>query len=132
LWHDILAVLAVCPRRHQAGATLAVGKKCVSQFSDGLHVELAQRAAACVGDIACIGVDVLDSVIPQPPKLEQPLLTPHDVLTPCRILWVMRAWQVHAAEGAKILLAVLAVTHARSRPALVNMPSTMYFVIISS
>ena len=38
----LLAVLAVCPRRHQAGPALAVGEERRSQFADGLHIEFAE------------------------------------------------------------------------------------------
>src|SRR5262245_58557405 len=71
-----LAVLAVRPRRHQAAPSLSVGEERGREFSDGLHVEIAERAAPRVGDEAGVRVDLLDLAIPQTPQLEQPLFPP--------------------------------------------------------
>ncbi len=45
-----LAVLAVRPGRHEAVACLAIGKQGGREIADGLHVEVAERAAAGVGE----------------------------------------------------------------------------------
>src|SRR6202020_679702 len=105
----------VCPGRHKAGAALAIGEERGSQFADGLHVEFAESAAACVGNVTCVRIDVLDFSVPETPELEETLLMPDDVLTPGGILWVVRARQVQIAEGPKVFLTVLAVAHARAR-----------------
>ncbi len=114
----LLAVLAVGPGGHQAAAGLAVGKQRGRQLADGLHVQVAERAAAGVGDVARRGIDLADLGIPQAPQLEQALLVPHDVVAPRGILRVGGARQVQAAEGVEIPPAVLAVAHAGAGPAI--------------
>ena len=123
-----LAVLAVGPRRAEAAARLAVGKQRGRQLADGLHVEIAERAAAGVGDEARVGIDLRIFVVPQAPQIEQALLLPHDVGgAPGPADWGCAAdrgrWRRESSPG-----------NARSstcrEPAqrLLKMPSTLYRV----
>ena len=113
----LFAVLAVGPGRGEPAPRLAVGEQRGRQLADGLHVQVAQGAAAGVGDVARRRVDFADFGIPAPPQVEQALLAPEDMVPPRRVLRVRGARQVHRVGGAEVGLAVLAVAHARSRPA---------------
>ena len=112
----LLGVFAIGPGSHEPVPALAVGKQRGRKLADGLHIQLAERAAAGVGYVASAGVDGSDLFVPQAPQIEEPLLPPDDVLLSCPILWVVGARQVQAGGRAKILTAVLAVAHAAARP----------------
>src|SRR5205085_10089388 len=60
----LLAVLAISPGGHRATAALAVGEQGGGQLANPLHIQAAERAAARVGDVASIGADLADGVIP--------------------------------------------------------------------
>src|SRR6202034_848663 len=47
------------PGGSQACAALAIREQGGRHLSDGLHIQLAQRAATGVGDVACVGIDLL-------------------------------------------------------------------------
>src|SRR5207253_5152974 len=85
---ELLAVLAVRPRRRQAAAALPVGDQHRRQFADALHVQRAGRAAAGVGDDAGVGMNLADLRVPEAPQVEKPLLTPEDIGTSRRFLRV--------------------------------------------
>ena len=85
-----LAVLAVGPWSHDAAPALAIGNHGGRKLGNGLHVEIAQRAAAGIGNVARVRVDRADLLIPQTPKIEETLLPPEDVLLARRILRVQR------------------------------------------
>ena len=86
------------------------------QLADRLHVERARGAAPGVGDHAGVGVDRADLGVPEPPQLEEPLLSPDDVRPPRRILGVIGLRQFAAGRGLEVVPAMLAVAHRRSRP----------------
>src|SRR5262249_31747801 len=87
------------------------------QFPDGLHVEIAERPAAGVRNETRVRVELFDLRIPESPKFEQPLLPPHDMAPPRLVLRVRRARQLQARKLLEILLAMLAVAHAGTGPA---------------
>src|SRR5580658_5655109 len=75
-----LAVFSVAPRRHDAAAALTISKQSECELADGLHVEIAEGAAAGVSDVTGVGIDGADFLIPETPQIEEPLLAPDDVL----------------------------------------------------
>ena len=75
---------------------LPVGKQRRRQIADRLHVQIAQRAAARIGEKRRIRIDLLDLRIPQPPQIEQPLFVPQNVLPAHRILRIRCARQILA------------------------------------
>ena len=66
----LLAVLPVSPHRRQPAARLAVGEQNRRQLADRLHVQIGQRAAAGVGDVASRRIDLANLRVPQPPQFE--------------------------------------------------------------
>src|SRR5207247_4552895 len=75
-----------------------------------------EAAAAGVRDESRLRSDGSDFAVPQPPQLEEPALVPREIRPPRRIAWIVRARQVQPAGGAEVLLAMLAVAHARAGP----------------
>jgi hypothetical protein len=112
-----LAVFAIRPGRRQPAPGLAIGEERRRQFPDGLHVEIAERPAAGVRNETRVRVDLFDLRVPASPKFEQPLLPPHDILPPRLVLRACRARQLQARKFLEILLAMLAVAHAGTGPA---------------
>lgn len=115
---ELLAAFAAGPGRGDAAASLAIGEQDRRAFTDRLHVEIGQRAAAGVGDVTRGGIDGADFRVPQAPEVEKALLTPGNVSATPRVPRVGRAWQVHARGGLEVLTAVLAVAHAGPGPAI--------------
>src|SRR5262249_37221460 len=113
----LLRGLAVRPERRRSRSALAIGEQDVGNLAHGFHVERTERAAARVRDEPRAGIDGANLAAPQPPQLEQPILLPREVRAPSRVAWVRRARQRQAPRRAEVALAVLAVAHARSGPA---------------
>src|SRR5579885_2057785 len=111
------AVLAVGPRRRDSVPALPIGKQCRRNLGDRLHVEFAQGAAACVRYVSGVRVDGFDLSVPKTPELEQPLLTPDDVLLSSRILRVACARKFHARKRFEIFPAMHAIAHTGASPA---------------
>src|ERR1035441_10042865 len=107
-----LAVLAVGPRSHQPVTALAIGNHGGRKLGNGFHIEIAQRAAAGIGNVARAGVDGADFLIPQTPKSEEALLPPGNILLARRVLRVKGARQVKSRRVTEVLPAVFAVAHA--------------------
>ena len=114
---EFLAVLPVRPRRGQPAAGLPVGDQRGRQLADPLHVQRTGRAAAGVRDDAGVGIDLADLGVPEPPQVEEPLLTPEDVGAPRRVLRVAGAGKLVPDCGAEVLPAMLAVAHPGAVPA---------------
>src|SRR5262249_61950935 len=83
-----------------------------------LRAESAHRPTAGVRNEPRIGIDLFDLRVPEPPKFEQPLLPPHDILPPRLIPRVCRARQFQSGKLLEVLPAVLAVAHAGTSPAI--------------
>src|SRR5207248_8680140 len=80
--------------------------------------ERAERAAAGVGDEARARIDRADLAIPQAPQLEQPLLLPREIRAARGVARIGGPRQIETVRRAEVPLAVLAVAHPRSGPAI--------------
>src|SRR5207247_11316972 len=98
----LLAVFPIGPGDGKAPARLAVGKQRFREVADGLHVERTQGAPSRVGDERSRRVDLADFPVPEPPELEQALLSPEDVAPSRRVLGVVRPRQLHARRLLEI------------------------------
>ena len=115
---DITArICGICSIGHTTAACLAVGEQGGGQFPDGLHIEIAERSSARVRNIARLRICAANGGVPHMPEFEQPPLLPFDVSTPAGILRVQRAREFQARGRLEVPAAVLAVAHARARPA---------------
>ncbi len=101
---------------------MPVREKSGGKLADLIHVEVAQRPAAGVGNVAGAGIELADLVIPQAPEFEQALLPPPVVGAPRGVLRVVAARQIETRGGPEVPLAVLAVTHAGAGPSVAEDP----------
>jgi len=90
------------PYGHEAAACLTVGEEDGRVFTDVFHIEVAERAAAGVGNEAGRGIDFANLAVPQAPQLEETLLAPLGVGAAGWVLRVVGAGEIEAGGGAEI------------------------------
>ena len=112
----LLGVFAVGPGSHQAAARLAVGEEDGGELADGLHVEVAEGAAAAVGDVAGGRIDLADLGVPEAPEFEQALLAPGDVGAARGVLRIVGARQIDGRRRRGSSRGSARSSTCRSRP----------------
>src|ERR1700722_4148476 len=90
------AIFSVGPGSHKSAPALAISNHHWRQFVDGLHVQVAECSAACIGNVTGTGIDSPDLLVPQAPEIEETLLAPNNVLFSCGILRIVGTRQIES------------------------------------
>src|ERR1700689_2884413 len=75
-----LTILSVGPGSHKPAPALSIRDHRWRELTNSFHVQFAERSSAGVSNVACAWIDRPDLLVPQAPEIEEPLLSPDDVL----------------------------------------------------